>query len=92
MDRSGGLPQILLFCFIAILNTTLMATADRRRDLAALRIALRRLSGDGFISAPYLLIAGAAVSGLLALIGTVVPVGAARRGVPGPVHPVSASE
>jgi putative ABC transport system permease protein len=30
---------ILLFCFIAILNTLLMATADRRRDLAVLRTA-----------------------------------------------------
>lgn len=30
---------IMLFCFIAILNTLLMATADRRRDLAVLRMA-----------------------------------------------------
>lgn len=30
---------ILMFCFIAILNTLLMATADRRRDLAVLRMA-----------------------------------------------------
>ncbi|MQY16548.1 hypothetical protein SRB5_67470 [Streptomyces sp. RB5] len=30
---------VVLFCFIAILNTLLMATADRRRDLAVLRLA-----------------------------------------------------
>ncbi|MCF2435205.1 FtsX-like permease family protein [Streptomyces thinghirensis] len=29
----------MMFCFIAILNTLLMATADRRRDLAVLRTA-----------------------------------------------------
>jgi len=122
---------ILLFCFIAILNTLLMATADRRRDLAVLRtvgatprqvlrffvcesllviaasvvlalaatavnlaalwIALRRLFGDGQISAPYSLIACVtAVSGLLALIGTIVPVSAALRART--VHLVSAGE
>nr|WP_269329165.1 ABC transporter permease [Kineosporia babensis] len=30
---------VVLFCFIAVLNTLLMATADRRRDLAVLRMA-----------------------------------------------------
>jgi putative ABC transport system permease protein len=30
---------VVLFCFIAIVNTLLMATADRRRDLAVLRLA-----------------------------------------------------
>jgi putative ABC transport system permease protein len=30
---------VLLFCFIAVLNTLLMSTADRRRDLAVLRMA-----------------------------------------------------
>lgn len=30
---------VVMFCFIAILNTLLMATADRRRDLAVLRMA-----------------------------------------------------
>jgi putative ABC transport system permease protein len=28
---------VVLFCFVAVLNTLLMATADRRRDLAVLR-------------------------------------------------------
>jgi putative ABC transport system permease protein len=122
---------IMLFCFIAILNTLLMATADRRRDLAvlrtvgatprqvlwffvaesllvmaiglvlalaatavnlgALRLALLQLFGFGPISAPYLVIAGiAAVSGLLALAGTVLPVAAALRART--VHLVSAGE
>jgi putative ABC transport system permease protein len=122
---------IMLFCFIAILNTLLMATADRRRDLAVLRtvgatprqvlrffvsesllviaigvvlalastavnlaalwMALHRLFGDGLISAPYSLIAGVtAVSGLLALIGTIVPIGAALRART--VHLVSTGE
>jgi putative ABC transport system permease protein len=111
---------IMLFCFIAILNTLLMATAERRRDLAvlrtvgatprqvlrffvaeslvvtaiglvlataatavnlgALRVALLRLFGSGPICVPYTVIAGvAAVSGLLVLAGTVLPVGAALR-------------
>ncbi|MFJ4620116.1 ABC transporter permease [Streptomyces sp. NPDC088812] len=30
---------VVMFCFIAILNTLLMATADRRRDLVVLRLA-----------------------------------------------------
>ncbi|MFC0528360.1 FtsX-like permease family protein [Phytohabitans kaempferiae] len=30
---------VVVFCFIAIVNTLLMATADRRRDLAVLRLA-----------------------------------------------------
>ncbi|MEU4626724.1 FtsX-like permease family protein [Actinoplanes sp. NPDC023801] len=30
---------VVLFCFIAIVNTLLMATADRRRDLMVLRLA-----------------------------------------------------
>lgn len=109
---------IMLFCFIAILNTLLMATAERRRDLAvlrtvgatprqvlrffvaesllvtaiglvlataatavnlgALRVALLRLFGSGPISVPYLVIAGVvAVSVVLAMAGTVLPVGAA---------------
>ena len=111
---------IVLFCFIAILNTLLMATAQRRRDVAvlravgatprqvlwffvaesavvmaialvlagaatavnlsALRIALRQLFGSAPMSVPWLVIAGiAAVSGLLALAGTVLPVVTALR-------------
>jgi putative ABC transport system permease protein len=30
---------VVVFCFVAIVNTLLMATADRRRDLAVLRLA-----------------------------------------------------
>ncbi len=112
---------IVLFCFIAILNTLLMATADRRRDLAVLRLAgatprqvlkffvgesllvvaigtvlalaatavnlaglwgaLLQLFGSTPIEAPYSVILGiTAVSLLLALVGTVLPVGAALRG------------
>lgn len=37
-QRSTGM-IIMLFCFIAILNTLLMATAERRRDLSVLRLA-----------------------------------------------------
>jgi putative ABC transport system permease protein len=111
---------ILLFCFIAILNTLLMATADRRRDLAVLRMtgatpkqvvrffiaesvlvaaiglvlallatavnlgglwgALLQLFGTTPIVAPYAVVIGVAVvSTLLAVIGTVLPVGAALR-------------
>ncbi|MEW2484831.1 FtsX-like permease family protein [Streptomyces sp. NPDC048411] len=111
---------IMLFCFIAILNTLLMATADRRRDLAVLRMtgatprqvvrfflaesllvsaiglvlalvatvvnltglwsALFQLFGTTPIVVPYAIVIGvAAVSTLLAVIGTVLPVGAALR-------------
>ncbi|MBB5940408.1 ABC transporter permease [Streptomyces zagrosensis] len=111
---------ILMFCFIAILNTLLMATADRRRDLAVLRmagatpkqlvkffiaesllvasiglvlalvstavnlgglwVALHQLFGTTPIVVPYLaVIAVAVVSTLLAVIATVLPVGAALR-------------
>lgn len=119
---------ILLFCFVAILNTLLMATADRRRDLAVLRltgatprqvvrfflaesllvvavgvtlallasavnlaglaVALRQLFGTAPIVVPYAEMAAvAAVSTLLAVAGTLLPVGAALRtrrgGAPG---------
>ncbi|MDA3649005.1 ABC transporter permease [Saccharopolyspora indica] len=111
---------IMLFCFIAILNTLLMATADRRRDLSVLRQvgatpgqvvrfflaeallvagigvvlaftatavnlaglwgALLQLFGTAPIVVPYpAVIAVTAVSTLLAMIGTVLPVGAALR-------------
>lgn len=111
---------IMIFCFIAILNTLLMATADRRRDLAVLRMAgatpkqvvrffvaesllvsaigvalalaatavnlaglwgaLFQLFGTTPIVVPYVIvIAVAVVSTLLAVIGTVLPVGAALR-------------
>ncbi|MEU8709891.1 ABC transporter permease [Streptomyces sp. NPDC048565] len=111
---------IMIFCFIAILNTLLMATADRRRDLAVLRMAgatprqvvrfflaeallvsaigvvlalvatavnlgglwsaLLQLFGSTPIVVPYVIvIAVAVVSTLLAVIGTVLPVGAALR-------------
>ncbi|MEV6104102.1 FtsX-like permease family protein [Streptomyces sp. NPDC051940] len=111
---------VVVFCFIAILNTLLMATADRRRDLAVLRMtgatpkqvmrffvaesllvaaigvalalaatsvnlvglwgALHQLFGTAPITAPYAVIAGiAAVCTLLAVAGTVLPVGAALR-------------
>ncbi|MFC8872091.1 ABC transporter permease [Streptomyces sp. NPDC057148] len=111
---------IMMFCFIAILNTLLMATADRRRDLAVLRTAgatprqvlrffvaesllvsaigvvlalaatavnlaglwgaLLQLFGTTPIVVPYAVVTGVAVvSTLLALLGTVLPVGAALR-------------
>ncbi|MEU0597438.1 FtsX-like permease family protein [Streptomyces sp. NPDC006393] len=111
---------ILLFCFVAVLNTLLMATADRRRDVAALRtagatprqvlryfvadallavalglvlalaatavnlgalwVALLRVFGVGPMRAPLGVVAAiAAIAGLLALIGTVLPVRAALR-------------
>ncbi|MFE9905731.1 ABC transporter permease [Streptomyces achromogenes] len=111
---------IMVFCFIAILNTLLMATADRRRDLAVLRTAgatpkqvlrfflaesllvsaigavlalaatavnlaglwgaLLQLFGTTPIVAPYAVVAGVTlVSALLAVVGTVLPVGAALR-------------
>ncbi|MCG5214102.1 ABC transporter permease [Streptosporangium sp. KLBMP 9127] len=111
---------VMLFCFIAILNTLLMATADRRRDLAVLRMAgatpkqvmtffvaesllvaalglvlalvasainlaglwgaLLQLFGATPIVVPYTLVIGVAVvSTLLAVVGTVLPVGAALR-------------
>ncbi|MFI7051820.1 FtsX-like permease family protein [Streptosporangium canum] len=111
---------IVLFCFVAILNTLLMATADRRRDLALLRMAgatpkqvVRffvaesllvasiglvlalvatavnlaglwgaelQLFGTAPIAVPYAAVIGvAAVSTLLAVVGTVLPVGAALR-------------
>jgi putative ABC transport system permease protein len=92
----GATPRQLLRFFVCesllvIAIGVTLAVASNAVNLAALRIALRRLFGDGSISAPYPLIAGAAaVSGLLALIGRVVPVGAARRART--VHLVSASE
>jgi putative ABC transport system permease protein len=111
---------IMLFCFIAILNTLLMATADRRRDLAVLRMAgatpkqvvrffiaesllvaaiglalalvatavnlsglwaaQLQLFGMTPIVVPYAVVIGVAVmSTLLAVVGTVLPVGAALR-------------
>ncbi|MEV8569814.1 ABC transporter permease [Streptomyces sp. NPDC051322] len=111
---------ILMFCFIAILNTLLMATSDRRRDLAVLRMAgatpkqvvkffvaesllvasiglvlalaatavnlaglwgaLLQLFGTTPIVVPYTVVIGVALlSTLLAVIGTVLPVGAALR-------------
>ncbi|MGW7052798.1 ABC transporter permease [Streptomyces sp. NPDC054887] len=111
---------IMVFCFIAILNTLLMATADRRRDLAVLRMAgatpkqvvrffvaesllvsaigvalalaatavnlaglwsaLLQLFGTTPIVVPYtVVVAVAVVSTLLAVLGTVLPVGAALR-------------
>ncbi|WP_411084000.1 FtsX-like permease family protein [Streptomyces sp. cmx-18-6] len=111
---------IMAFCFIAILNTLLMATADRRRDLAVLRMAgatprqvlrffvaesllvsavgvalalaatavnltglwgaLLQLFGATPIVVPYVIVLGVAVvSTLLAVTGTVLPVGAALR-------------
>ncbi|WP_343235793.1 FtsX-like permease family protein [Streptomyces sp. SID10815] len=111
---------IMLFCFIAILNTLLMATADRRRDLAVLRTsgatprqvlrffvaesllvsaigvvlalaagaanlaglwgALYQLFGATPIVVPYTVVLGVTVvSALLAVVGTVLPVGAALR-------------
>ncbi|GGZ29875.1 FtsX-like permease family protein [Streptomyces nitrosporeus] len=111
---------IMVFCFIAILNTLLMATADRRRDLAVLRTAgatprqvlrffvaesllvsalgvvlalaatavnltglwgaLLQLFGATPIVVPYAAVIGvAAVSTLLAVVGTVLPVGAALK-------------
>ncbi|WP_329076701.1 FtsX-like permease family protein [Streptomyces niveus] len=111
---------ILLFCFVAILNTLLMATADRRRDLTVLRltgatprqvvrfflaeslvtvavgvtlallasavnlaglwIALLQLFGTAPIVVPYAeMVAVAAASTLLAVAGTLLPVGAALR-------------
>lgn len=49
---------VLLFCFVAVLNTLLMATAERRRDLAALRLAgatprqvLRVFAGESLLVA-----------------------------------------
>ncbi|MFE5841336.1 ABC transporter permease [Streptomyces niveus] len=119
---------VLLFCFIAILNTLLMATADRRRDLTVLRltgatprqvvrfflaesllvvavgvtlalaasavnlaglaVALRQLFGTAPIVVPYAVMAAiTAVSTLLAVAGTLLPVGSALRtrrgGAPG---------
>ncbi|MEU1405868.1 FtsX-like permease family protein [Streptomyces sp. NPDC005728] len=111
---------VVMFCFIAVLNTLLMATADRRRDLAVLRMAgatpkqvmrffvaesllvaaigvslaliatalnltglwgaLHQLFGTAPITAPYPVITAIAVmSTLLAVAGTVLPVGAALR-------------
>ncbi|MFE0875941.1 FtsX-like permease family protein [Streptomyces smyrnaeus] len=111
---------VVLFCFLAILNTLLMATVDRRSDLAVLRLAgatprqvlrffvaesllvsavgtalaalafgvnliglvgaLHALFGTAPIAVPYALIASiAAVSGMLAVAGTVLPVTAALR-------------
>ncbi|MEU8977227.1 ABC transporter permease [Streptomyces sp. NPDC048309] len=111
---------VVLFCFIAILNTLLMATSDRRRDLAVLRLAgatpkqvvrffvaesllvagigivlallasalniaalwaaLLQLFGTTPIVAPWLVVVAiAAVSTVLAVIGTVLPVSAALR-------------
>ncbi|WP_406311552.1 ABC transporter permease [Streptosporangium sp. NBC_01639] len=111
---------IVLFCFIAILNTLLMATADRRRDLAVLRMAgatpkqvvrffvaesllvaavglalalvatavnlaglwgaQLQLFGTTPIVVPYAVVVGVTVvSTLLAVVGTVLPVGAALR-------------
>jgi putative ABC transport system permease protein len=111
---------IMLFCFVAILNTLLMATADRRRDLAVLRLAgatpkqvvrfflaeamlvagigvvlafvatfvnlaglssaLSQLFGAAPIVVPYAtVLAVTVVSTVLAMIGTVLPVGAALR-------------
>lgn len=119
---------VLLFCFVAILNTLLMATADRRRDLTVLRltgatprqvvrfflaesllvvavgvtlavvasavnlaglaVALRQLFGTAAIVVPYAETAAVAVvSTLLAVAGTLLPLGAALRarrgGAPG---------
>lgn len=111
---------VVLFCFVAILNTLLMATADRRRDLAVLRLAgatpkqvmrffvaesllvaaigvalaliatalnltglwgaLHQLFGTAPLTAPYGVITGiTVVSTLLAVAGTVLPVGTALR-------------
>ncbi|MCI3929119.1 ABC transporter permease [Streptomyces sp. AN091965] len=111
---------VVLFCFIAILNTLLMATADRRRDLAVLRLAgatpkqvvrffvaesllvtaigvalaviasavnliglwgaLHELFGAAPIVVPWAVVGTVtAVSAVLAVVGTVLPVGAALR-------------
>jgi putative ABC transport system permease protein len=53
---------VVVFCFIAILNTLLLATADRRRDLAVLRLAgatPRRVIA--YFAAESLLVAGIGV-------------------------------
>ncbi|WP_254886087.1 ABC transporter permease [Streptomyces sp. NA02950] len=60
---------IVMFCFIAILNTLLMATADRRRDLAVLRMAgATPKQVMGFFITESLLVAAIGVA--LALIAT----------------------
>jgi putative ABC transport system permease protein len=66
---------IMLFCFIAILNTLLMATADRRRDLAVLRTvgATPRQVLWFFVAETLLVMAIALV---LALAATAVNLGA----------------
>ncbi|MFF1416191.1 ABC transporter permease [Streptomyces sp. NPDC058280] len=62
---------ILLFCFIAILNTLLMATSDRRRDLAVLRMAgaTPRQVVRFFVAESVLV---AAIGVVLALVATAV--------------------
>ncbi|MGC9499679.1 FtsX-like permease family protein [Streptomyces sp. WG7] len=111
---------VVLFCFVAILNTLLMATADRRRDLAVLGVtgatprqilhffvaeallvtavgvtlallagginllglgaALHQLFGTAPITVPWAAVGSVtAVSALLAVVGTVLPVAAALR-------------
>jgi putative ABC transport system permease protein len=59
---------VVLFCFIAIVNTVLMATADRRRDLAVLRL--------GGATPRQVLTVFVAESLLIAGIGVVLAVGA----------------
>ncbi|GAA3988561.1 ABC transporter permease [Streptomyces marokkonensis] len=111
---------VVLFCFVAILNTLLMAASDRRRDLAVLGMtgatprqvlhffvaeallvtavgvtlallagginllglaaALHQLFGTAPIVVPWATVgAVTAVSGFLAVLGTVLPVATALR-------------
>ncbi|GAA4707757.1 ABC transporter permease [Phytohabitans rumicis] len=60
---------VVVFCFIAIVNTLLMATADRRRDLAVLRLAgATPRQVVAFFAAESLLVAGIGV--VLALMAS----------------------
>lgn len=71
LRQSSAAALIMLFCFLAILNTMLMASADRRRDLATLRLsgATARQAVASFACEALLI---GALGALLAVAATII--------------------